>query len=147
MPFPKLLIHIAFISFCSTFSGAGLSEEVASVPTLSAKEDYITCWKQPCIYAAGSEWSERNPNGVAVAVAMGTEPAVTDDQIKMVLTHDLEANGVEHIKFFFEQNDAPACGIVFHVRGGSEGIFTIGNVREHVRAVARSALNENPLFQ
>lgn len=115
--------------------------------TISAKDDYITCWKQPCIYTAGSEWSEKNPNGVAVAVAMGTKSAATDDQIKMVLTHDLKKHGVKNIKFFYEQNDAPASGIVLHVRGGSDGIFTISDVRQNIPAIARRALNENPVFQ
>lgn len=112
----------------------------------SAKGDYIPCDVQPCVDIAGSEWSERNPNGVAVAVRMGIKPAVTDAQIKMVLTHDLTKNGINNIKFFYEQNDAPANLILLHVRGGTEGPFLIGNVREQIPAIARRALNTNPLF-
>ncbi len=114
---------------------------------LSAKEDYITCWKQPCVDVAGSEWSEKNPNGVAVAVRMGIKPAVTDAEIKMVLIHDLTKHGVKNIKFFYEQNDAPATGIAFHIRGGMEGLFFIDNVREKVESIARRAANTNPVFQ
>jgi hypothetical protein len=114
---------------------------------LSAKEDYITCWKQPCVDVAGSEWSEKNPNGVGISVAMGTQPVVTDDQIKTVLTRDFAAHGMTNIKFFFEQNDAPATGIGFHIRGGIEGLFMIDNVREQIPAIARRAANTNPLFQ
>ncbi|SHL59051.1 hypothetical protein SAMN05216428_1042 [Nitrosospira sp. Nsp11] len=114
---------------------------------LSAKKDYITCWKQPCVMVAGSEWSEKNPNGVGIAVAMGTQPGVTDDQIKTVLTRDFAAHGMRNIKFFFEQNDAPALGITFHVRGGTKGIFTIDDVREQIPAIAKRAANTNPVFQ
>lgn len=114
--------------------------------TISVKNDYIPCDVQPCVDIAGSEWSEKNPNGVAVGVAMGVKPAVTDEQIKMVLTHDLTKHGVKNIKFFYEQNDAPASVITLHVRGGSEGPFLIGNVREQIPSIARRALNTNPLF-
>lgn len=115
--------------------------------TVSAKDDYITCWKQPCVLVAGSEWSEKNPNGVGIAVRMGVKPAVTDAQMKMVLTHDLKKYGVNNIKFFYEQNDAVASGITLHVRGGTEGVFTIGNVREQIPSIAKRALNDNPLFR
>lgn len=114
---------------------------------LSAKDDYITCWKQPCVDVAGSEWSEKNPNGVGISVAMGTQPVVTDDQIKTVLTRDFAAHDITNIKFFFEQNDAPATGIGFHIRGGMEGLFLIDNVREQVAGIASRAANTNPLFQ
>jgi hypothetical protein len=114
---------------------------------LSSKEDYIHCDVQPCVKIAGSIWSEQNPNGVAVAVRMGTKSAATDDQIKMVLTRDLMKHDVTNIKFFYEQNDAPASGIFLHVRGGTEGIFTIRDVRQKIPAIARRALNKNPLFQ
>lgn len=114
---------------------------------LSAKDDYITCWKQPCVYVEGSKWSEKNPNGVGISVAMGTQPVVTDDQIKTVLTRDFKKHGMVNIKFFYEQNDAPASGIAFHIRGGTEGLFLIDNVREQVAGIARRAANTNPIFQ
>lgn len=78
---------------------------------------------------------------------MGTQPVVTDDQIKTVLTRDFAAHGMMNIKFFFEQNDAPASGITFHIRGGTEGIFLIDNVREQVASIAKRATNTNPVFQ
>jgi len=114
---------------------------------LSAKDDYITCWKQPCVRIAGSDWSEKNPNGVGISVRMGTKPAVTDDQIKTVLTRDFATHGMTNIKFFFEQNDAPATGIAFHIRGGTEGLFFIDDVREQVGIIAKRAANTNPVFQ
>ena len=119
----------------------------AQEPLLSAKEDYISCWKQPCVLVAGSEWSEKNPNSVGIAVRMGTQSVVTDDQIKTVLTRDFAAHGMRSIKFFFEQNDMPASGITFHVRGGTDGVFVIDNVREQVANIARRAANKNPVFQ
>jgi len=127
------------------FFGGGVA--LAQDALLSAKDDYITCWKQPCVDVAGSEWSEKNQNGVAVSVRMGTKPAVTDDQIKMVLIHDLTKHGIKNIKFFFEQNDAPSNLIFLHVRGGLEGPFLIGNVRKQIPAITRRALNTNPVFR
>ena len=114
---------------------------------LSAKEDYITCWKQPCVLVAGSRWSKKNPNGIAVAVRMGTQPVATDDQIKTVLTRDFKEHGMTNIKFFFEQNDTPATGITFHIRSGTEGVFLISNVREQAERMAKRANNTNPVFQ
>lgn len=135
------------VVFCFVVAAISGGTAHAQETLLSAKEDYITCWKQPCVMVAGSEWSEKNPNGVGIAVAMGTQPVVTDDQIKTVLTRDFAAHGMTNIKFFFEQNDAPATGITFHIRGGTEGLFMIDNVREQIPAVARRAANTNPLFQ
>ncbi len=124
--------------------GAGIVFAKDELP--SVKNDYIPCDVQPCVTISGSEWSEKNQNGVAVAVRMGVKPAVTDEQIKMVLTHDLKKHGVNNIKFFYEQNDAPANLIFLHVRGGLEGPFLIGDVREQIPSIAKRALNTNPLF-
>ena len=119
----------------------------AKAEKITAKDDYIPCDVQPCVTIAGSEWSERNPNGVAVGVAMGTKPAVTDSQIKQVLMQDLKKYGVKRVKFFYEQNDAVASGITLHVRGGTEGVFTIANVRQKIPAIAKRALNSDPIFR
>ena len=75
---------------------------------------------------------------------MGTRPAVTDDQIKMVLTRDFQYFGVEHIRFFYEQNDVPASVMTLHVRGGTEGPFVIDDVRQQVKSIAERAKNNNP---
>ncbi len=123
------------------------SAALAQETFLSAKDDYISCWKQPCVDVAGSKWSEKNPNGVGISVAMGTQTRVTDDQIKTVLTRDFKKLGMTNIKFFFEQNDAPATGIAFHVRGGTKGLFLIDNVRDQVAGIAKLAANKNPVFQ
>jgi hypothetical protein len=131
------------VLFVASGSTAGYTQEAL----LSAKNDYITCRKQPCVDVAGSEWSEKNPNGVGISVAMGTQPGVTDDQIKTVLTRDFKKAGMTNIKFFFEQNDAPATGISFHVRGGTTELFLIDNVREQVAVIAKRAANTNSLFQ
>ena len=96
---------------------------------------------------AGSEWSEKNQNGVAIAVRMGLKPAVTDDEIKMVLTRDFEKQGLTNVRFFFEQNDAPANLIFFHIRGGTEGPYLIDSVRQAVPKSAMRALNTNPIFR
>jgi hypothetical protein len=135
-----IFLGVLFVSFGGT---AGYAQDAL----LSAKNDYITCRKQPCVLAAGSEWSEKNPNGVGIAVRMGTQPGVTDDQIKTVLTRDFAAHGIKNIKFFFEQNDVPSSGFTFHIRGGTNGVFTIDNVRDQVAGMAKRASNTNPVFQ
>lgn len=132
---------------CALFVTFGSGACYAQDALLSAKDDYITCRKQPCVRAAGSEWSEKNPNGVGISVRMGTQPGATDDQIKTVLTRDFKKFGMANIKFFFEQNDAPATGIAFHVRGGTEGLFFIDDVREKIESIAKRAANTNPVFQ
>jgi hypothetical protein len=128
--------------FLLTFQAHG-----AEPQTISSKDDYVTCWKQPCVYVEGSQWSESHPNAVGVSVRMGNKPVVTDDQIKEVLSRDLAKHGVTDIKFFFEQNDVPASLIAFHVRGGTEGVFLIDSVRDEVAGIAKRAKNTNPLFQ
>lgn len=119
---------------------------LASGETISAKDDYVTCQKKPCIYQAAIAWSEQNSNGVAVSVAMGTQSAVTDHQVKQVLFNDLQHHGVETIKFFYENYDGVATAIAFHVRGGVEGTFGIDNVRDQVKGIALRAKNTNSLF-
>jgi hypothetical protein len=135
-----MVLGALFVTFGN---GVGYAQDAM----LSAKGDYITCRKQPCVRAAGSEWSERNPNGVGISVRMGTQPGATDDQVKTVLTRDFKKFGMTNIKFFFEQNDAPATGIAFHIRGGTEGLFFIDDVREKVESTAKRAANTNPVFQ
>lgn len=119
---------------------------LVSGETISAKDDYVTCQKKPCIYQAAIDWSEQNPSGVAVSVAMGTHSGVTDNQVKQVLFNDLQHHGVETIKFFYEDYDGVATAIAFHVRGGVEGTFGIDNVRDQVKVIALRAKNTNPLF-
>ena len=137
-------MKLLFLGVFLLISGAVQAEERV---WLSAKGDYIPCDVQPCVTIEGSIWSEKNPNGVAVSVAMGVKPAATDDQIKTVLTEDLRHYGVSNIKFFFEQNDARSSIIALHVRGGTEGLFHIGNVRDEIPLIAKRALNTNPLFR
>ena len=48
----------AIVAMIDTAVPPAYSEEL---PTIPAKDDYITCWKQPCVRVAGSEWSEKNP--------------------------------------------------------------------------------------
>ncbi len=118
----------------------------AEQATISAKDDYITCWKQPCVHDEGIDWSIKHANGVAISVRMGKKAAVTDDQIKQILTADLKHYGVENVKFFFENFDGNSSAIALHVRGGVEGIFGIDTVRDKIKNVARRAKNTNPLF-
>jgi len=122
----------------------GLSQERE---WLSAKNDYITCWKQPCVFAAGSEWSEKHPNAVAISVRMGVQSVLTDSQIKTVLTEDFRHYGVDSVRFFFEQNDAKATGVAFHIRGGTEGLFLLSEMRGEVGPLASRAKNTSPVFQ
>lgn len=129
---------IVFMAFCSILPISVNAEEI------SAKNDYIQdCKYATCVGMAGSEWSEKHPSGVAISVSMGTKPAVTDDQIKQVLTRDLNSYGISAIKFFFESHKAPASVITLHVDGGTEGPFNISNVRQEIKSVAiRAQLKE-----
>jgi len=114
---------------------------------ISAKGDYVTCWKQPCVRVAGSKWSEKNPNGIAVSIRMGTAPAATDDQLKYVLSSDLKHYKIKKFKFFYEQNDAAATVFALHIRGGTEGPFLIGDIREQIQVIAKRVLNTEPVFR
>lgn len=114
---------------------------------LSVKEDYVTCWRQPCVFAAGSQWSTKNPNGIAVAVRMGTKPLISDTQIKTVLTNDFKHYGLLNVSFFFEQNDARSTVVAFHIRGGTEGPYYVTDMRNVVSFLVKRAQNENPVFR
>ena len=142
-PYSLLNQQSAVVAMIDTAVSPAYSEEL---PTIPAKDDYVTCWKQPCIYTPASEWSEKNPNGVAVGVAMGTKPIATDGEIKAVITSDFKYYGVTNTKFFFEQNDAPATVLTFHIRGGTEGFYLVTEMRQHIPKLASRALNDNPLF-
>ena len=118
----------------------------ARAQTISAKDDYVTCWKQPCAYDEGIDWSKSNPNSVAVSVRMGQKAAVTDDQIKQVLIADLNRYGVTNVRFFFEKFKGNSSAIALHVRGGVEGVFGIHNIRDEIKSIARWTQNTNPVF-
>lgn len=137
---PLLVLLVFGVSF------QALAQEPHASIEVSAKDDYITCWKQPCVLVAGSKWSEKNPNGVAIAVRMGVEPIATDNEVKGILTNDFKYYGVTNIRFFFEQNDAIATGIAFHIRGGTDGLYRVTEMREQVSKLAKRAKNDNPLF-
>jgi len=104
------VIRIFLFTAVSVFSYAAHAEP----QTMSAKGDYVTCWKQP--------------------------------QLKHVLSSDLKYYKVEKFKFFYEQNDVPATVFALHVRGGTEGPFLIGDIRDQIPAIAKRALNTNPVF-
>ena len=78
---------------------------------------------------------------------MGTQPAVTDEELQSVLRSDFAKHGVEDVQFYFEQYDAKASVISFHIRGGTEGPFVISNVRQEIPKVANRAKNKNPIFR
>ena len=127
------------------FISAFLFPFFAYAEDISAEHDYIQdCQFATCVGLAGLRWSKEHPYGVAVAVRIGTKPAVTDDQIKMVLTNDLNHYGITEIKFFYENHDGVASGISLHVRGGTEGPFVISNVRQEIPLIAKRAKIKNP---
>ena len=134
-----------YLIFTALILGCTCGVRAGDVENYDASGDYITdCKYATCVGLEGLRWSEKHPFGVAVAVSMGTKPAVTDDQIKMVLTRDFNFFGVEEIKFFYENHEAVASVMTLHVRGGTEGPFVISNVRDEIEAVASRAKNKNP---
>ncbi len=146
--------NLSYFSPIPPLIGLGLMIVVFS-PTLgraqaeqtTAKDDYVTCWKQPCVYDEGIAWSKKNQNGVAVSVRVGQKAAVTDDQIKQVITNDFKHYGVKEMKFFFEKFKGSSSVIALHVRGGIEGTFGIHNVRDEIKSIAKRAKNTDPLFR
>ncbi|MFQ3247715.1 MAG: hypothetical protein ACI9SP_004374 [Arenicella sp.] len=118
----------------------------AEAEKVSAKDDYMTCWKQPCVRVAGSEWSEGCHKGVGVSVRMGTESALSDDEIKQMIVGDLRFYKVKDMRFFYEKFKGKSTAIALHVRGGAEGTFFVDEVRGELKAIAKRALNTNPLF-
>lgn len=141
----RLLLHSFMVFWLVVWGSVSASVAGPDSTAFNASPDYIKdCKYATCVGMAGSEWSENNPFGVAVSVRMGTQPAVTDSQIKMVLTSDFAHYGVTNVKFFYEQNDVPASVIRLHVRGGTEGPFIISNVRQEIELIAQRAKNKNP---
>jgi len=102
-------------------------EEQLSKGQQTVKADYITdCRSGSCAKTDASLWSDEAENwdGVAVSVRMGTQPAKSDQETREWLAGGLEHFGAKKYKFFFEQNDATATGISFHVRGGTSDLYT-----------------------
>ena len=84
----KPLLAAGLLLFCFGFPQHLSAQDAAGY---DASGDYIRdCSYATCVKLLGSEWSENNPFGVAVSVRMGTQPAMTDDQIKLVLTRDFK---------------------------------------------------------
>lgn len=129
-------------------SAANANDNMPASFTPDANLNYVqNCVSGNCASTHGSRWSSANPNGVAVSVSMGLQPLTSDDRIQQVLTKGLELHGVENIKFFFEQNDASASLISFHVRGGTEGPHRVsGKIKQVVEEVARYAKTDDPVL-
>lgn len=81
----------------------------------------------------------RDTDGIGVSVALGTGSKFTPEQIQAILINDFTKAGEPNVRFFFEQNDVPVTGVVYHygvTGGGSSGILTLnqsqGAVQETV---------------
>ena len=122
----------------------------ASFQKSSIQSEYVTdCRSNSCALTRASQWSDlpENSGYAAVAVRMGTQQLVPDVKIKEFLESGFKHFGVEKVKFFFEQNDTVGTGITFHVRGGTDGMYTLDQGDQIKNAVARNArLAKNELF-
>lgn len=132
-----------YLAFTALFLGCTCGVRAQETETFDASGDYITdCKYASCVKLQGSRWSKSHIDGVAVSVRMGTQPVVSDDKIKEVITKDFRNNGINDLKFFFDHIDAPASGVSFHVRGGTEGPYLIGqDLRDRIPQIAHYLKN------
>jgi hypothetical protein len=116
----------------------------------SIQADYISdCRSGSCAMTRASQWSDLPENNkyAAVSIKLGTQSIATDEELKAFLSSGFSHFGVEKVKFFIEQNDMPATGISIHVRGGTDGVYTLDKGEQLKEAVARnSRLAKNDLF-
>lgn len=137
----SILIILSLITHCFVGSAQANNEGKLAEKT-SVKDNYVTdCRSGSCAITRAAQWSmlDENRHAVAIAVRMGTKTPVSDAKIKNFLADGFKHYGVENVKFFFEQNDTAGTGITFHVRGGTDGLFTLNQGDEIKEAVARSA--------
>ncbi len=129
------------------FNATANDNNVQQASYQSVKADYIQdCTSNRCAPTKATGWSNEvgNWDGVAVSVRMGTQPVATDQEIKDFLTKGFEHFDVKNYKFFFEQNDARATGIYFHVRGGTSQLYTLADdLKPVVEQYSRQANNPN----
>jgi len=151
---PAAALGLSTLAAVTPLTGQALADEAPSTSTTVAAStisanstpvQYVDgCDLETCVGLEGRKWSRKNPYGVAIAVVKGTSSPITDDQIVSILSSDFRKQGVNQIRFFFEQNDAPATGVTLHVRGGTEGLFKLDKVRSAVPYVANMAKSTNP---
>ena len=136
----------ASIAAPSAFSGEN-DNNVQKASYGNVKADYIKdCTSNGCAQTDATGWSDdpKNWDAVAVSVRMGTQSAMTDQEIKEYIAGGLNYYETQNYKFFFEQNDAPATGIAFHVRGGTSDLHTLDeNLVPVIERYSRQANDPN----
>lgn len=119
----------------------GASEAPKSYETVVLIKEVIECRSGNCARTDAARWSDlpENTRNIAISIRMGTKPAVTLDELIEFLAKGFSIHDIETVKFFHEQNDAPAIGIAIHLRGGTDGVYTLANVEEIKKAVKRNS--------
>ncbi len=136
---------VAIISLAASGAVMANDNNVHKADYGNVKADYVqNCTSNSCAPTDAVGWSDKveNWDAVAVSVRMGTHPAKTDQETKEWLEGGFKHFGAKKYKFFFEQNDAAATGISFHVRGGTSDLYTWDR-EDLVAAVERYARQAN----
>ncbi|KCZ61429.1 hypothetical protein [Hyphomonas atlantica] len=96
---------------------------------------------------AATAWNAIHPEGIGVAVYMGTETDLTPEQLRTGLTNIANSGGIEDIEFFFEQNDVPHTGFALYYDDVFEGPLNLDEIIPSTQKAARYLQTNQELLQ
>ncbi|KCZ93826.1 hypothetical protein [Hyphomonas johnsonii] len=96
---------------------------------------------------AATEWNASNPDGIGIAVYMGTETDLTPEQLRVGLTNVANSGGVGNIEFFFEQNDTPANSFALYYQDVYDAPISMGDIIAKTQKATNYLKTDGALFQ
>lgn len=96
---------------------------------------------------AATAWNARNPDGIGIAVYMGTETDLTPEQLKAGLTNVANSGGVNNVEFFFEQNDTPANSFALYYQDVYDAPISMGDIIAKTQEATNYLNTDGILFQ
>lgn len=128
------------------FAGAAADDTHRAVPAASTSAATHISFLSSADDAA-TEWNESNPDGIGIAVYVGTQADLTPEQLSTGLTNVANAGGVENIRFFFEQNDAPYTGFALYYDDVFEGPLDLDEIIPSTQKAARYLKTNKEIIQ
>lgn len=136
----------ALVGAALPFAGAATAEDAQRVVPATAAAATTISFVENADNAA-TIWNANNPDGIGVAVYMGTETDLTPEQLRVGLTNVANSGGISDIEFFFEQNDTPANSFALYYQDVYDAPISMGDIIAKTEKAANYLKTDGALFQ
>lgn len=90
----------------------------------------------PDAHGQANGWVVGHPDRMAVAVSIGQSTKVPTETLERVLRQDFAANGVENVRFYYEQGGAGDSVVSYHSDEYVWGPYVLAVARQNVAQAA-----------